>query len=114
MVAAVVVMDGTSGVKDNATARYTDPDRVDGPTGWLQPGDTVGITVGATAFLHTVPAEGQSIYMALSALADLINADVVENAGAAVAKNDEYDQCLHVSGAGMLSVDISLPIFVAA
>lgn len=100
------VLDLESGVTNgNATVRYS------GILTPLAEGDTIGITIEADVNLHTVPAGGQNLYQALTALADLCRADGYQ---ALVANNNEFDQCLHVRGTLGVSVTAATPVYVVA
>jgi hypothetical protein len=103
---ATAILDLESGVTGgNATVKYS------GILTPLAENDTVGITVEADIALHTVPAGGQTLYEALTALGVLVAAD---GYGARVAKNSEFDQCLHVQGLGGVSVTLSTAVYVVA
>jgi hypothetical protein len=100
------VLDLESGVTGgNATVRYF------GILTPLAEADTVGITVEADIALHTVPAGGQTLYEALTALGVLVAAD---GYGAMVARNSEFDQCLHIQGPTGTSVTAATPVYVVA
>ena len=103
---ATAILDLESGVTGgNATVKYS------GILTPLASGDTIGITVEADVNLHTVPAGGQSLYEALTALAVLVSAD---GYGAKVSRNSEFDQCLHIQGLGGVSVTAATPVYVVA
>jgi hypothetical protein len=100
------ILDSTSGVTGaNATVKYS------GILTPLAEADTIGITVEADVELHTVPAGGQTLYEALTALAALCVAD---GYGAKVARNSEFDQCLHIQGLAGASVVASTAVYVVA
>jgi hypothetical protein len=75
--------------------------------------DTIGLTVGGTAHLHTVPAGGQSLGEALRDLATVIR-DHADGNGAQASANSEFDCCLAVTGAGGAKVTVTLPVYVVA
>jgi hypothetical protein len=100
------ILDSESGVTGgNATVKYS------GILTPLAEADTIGITVEADINLHTVPAGGQSLYEALTALAVLVAAD---GYGAKVSRNSEFDQCLHIQGLGGVSVVAATPVYIVA
>lgn len=76
----------------------------------LVAGNTVGITIGATAHLHTVPAGGQTLYEALRDLAEDINIHA-DGDGAAASANDQFDCCLHIKGAAGAVKLLASPVF---
>ena len=100
------ILDAESGVTGgNATVRYF------GENVALAAGDTIGITVESDTNLHTVPAGGQTLHEAASALAVLCVADGYPSA---VANNAEHDVCLHIQGGTGTNVALTLPVFVVA
>ena len=100
------VLDLESGVTGgNATVRYF------GILTPLAEADTIGITIEADVNLHTVPAGGQSLYEALTALAVLCRAD---GYGAYTCLNSKFDQCLQISGVTGTSVTAATPVYVVA
>ena len=108
MAAATIIGDkNRPGNQASAVVRYDDI-LVD-----LAEADTVGITVGGTTHLHTVPAGGQTLYEAVRDLANIIN-DHVDGDGAAASGNGEFDCCLHVRGAAGAVKTLTLPVFTAA
>jgi hypothetical protein len=103
---ATAILDSESGVTGgNATVRYS------GILTPLAESDTIGITVEADVELYTVPAGGQDLYAALNGLAALCVAD---GYGASVARNSEFDQCLHVQGLAGASVVLTTAVYVVA
>lgn len=75
--------------------------------------DTIGITVVAAAFLHTVPTGGQTLDEALSALAALIGVDPLY--AATYSPNSPFDMCLRVDNLDYdTEVAIVTPIYAVA
>ena len=99
------ILDAESGPRGNAVVRYWE---ILTP---LAAGDTVGITVEADTYLHTVPAGGQNLSQALTDLSTLMAAGGYFGAPS----NSEFDQCLHVRSATIgTAVTVSLPVYVVA
>ncbi len=75
--------------------------------------DTIGITVVAEVFLHTVPTGGQTLDQALSALAALIGVDPLY--AATYSPNNEFDMCLRVDNLNYgAEVAIVTPVYIVA
>lgn len=109
MVATATILDDKNQLGNQSTSvtRYFGND-ID-----LVEGNAVGITIGATTHLHTVPAGGQTLYEALRDLAGDINVHV-DGDGAAASGNNQFDCCLHVRGSAGSIETLTLPVFTVA
>lgn len=108
MAATATILDAATGPNGSGTCRFNGHSSPD-----LAVGDTVGLTVDGTAHSRVVPAGGESLYAALTALANTIR-DHADGHDAQVSKNQDDDICLHVQSGDGTTIALASAVFTIA